>query len=62
MKYKASKSKKVATGKLSKSQQDMLKTHSVHHTPAHMREMRKLMKQGASFTRAHNLTMNKIGK
>jgi len=61
-KSKASKTKKTSTGKLTKSQQEMLKTHSVHHTAAHMREMRKLMRQGLSFNRAHNIAMGKIGK
>ena len=36
------------------SEEEKMKEHSKHHTPKHMREMRKLMKKGHSFTKAHN--------
>lgn len=36
------------------SDEEKMKEHSKHHTPKHMREMRKLMKKGHSFTKAHN--------
>ncbi len=42
------------TGKLTKRQEDLLKEHAKHHTPSHMRMMRKLMKEGDGFTKAHN--------
>ncbi len=41
---------------------DKMKEHSKHHTPAHMRLMRKYMKEGMSFTKAHNKVMKEIGK
>ena len=47
---------------LSKLQKDLMKTHKVHHTPEHMREMTKLMKKGYCFQQAHDITMKKIGK
>lgn len=39
---------------LTERQKAKLKIHSQHHTPKHMTEMKKLMKQGLSFTKAHN--------
>ncbi len=47
---------------LSKRQKDLMKEHKEHHTPAHMRMMRKLMKEGFCFEQAHEMTMRKIGK
>lgn len=47
---------------LSDTQKERLKKHSVHHTAKHMTMMRKLMKEGMSFTKAHNKTMKEIGK
>ena len=47
---------------ITKRQQETLKKHSVHHTPKHMAEMRKLMKNGETFTSAHKKAMKKVGK
>jgi len=47
---------------LTQKQKDKLKEHSVHHTPKHMTMMRKLMREGMSFTKAHNKTMKEVGK
>jgi len=41
---------------------EKLKEHKVHHTPAHMRMMRKLMKEGMSFSQAHRKAMKEVGK
>tara|TARA_R100001460_G_scaffold83575_1_gene124491 strand:+ start:405 stop:563 length:159 start_codon:yes stop_codon:yes gene_type:complete len=47
---------------LTKRQNDALKRHSVHHTSKHMAEMRRLMRNGATFTESHRKAMRKIGK
>ena len=47
---------------LSKGQKELMKEHKAHHTPAHMREMTKLMKKGYCFQQAHDITMKLVGK
>ena len=47
---------------LTKRQASTLKKHSVHHTASHMKLMRKLMKEGKSFSAAHTQAMKKVGK
>lgn len=47
---------------LTDSQKKRLKEHKVHHTAKHMSMMRKLMKDGMSFKKAHDKTMKEIGK
>tara|TARA_R100000234_G_C4913894_1_gene141123 strand:- start:364 stop:549 length:186 start_codon:yes stop_codon:yes gene_type:complete len=47
---------------LTQRQKDTLKKHSVHHTSKHMAMMRKLMREGATFTTAHKKAMKKVGK
>ena len=47
---------------LTARQQATLKKHSVHHTAKHMAMMRRLMKQGVSFTQAHKKAMSSVGK
>ena len=47
---------------LTKRQQDALQRHKQHHTAKHMTEMRKLMRQGKTFTQSHNIVLKKIGK
>ena len=42
--------------------QEMLKKHSVHHSPKHMTEMRKSMRAGKTFTQSHKAAQKKIGK
>ena len=62
--------KKSTTMKKSKStkkgltdrQKQTLKRHSVHHTAKHMSMMRRLMRNGMSFTQAHKMAMSKVGK
>tara|TARA_R110002020_G_scaffold353715_1_gene566578 strand:+ start:168 stop:446 length:279 start_codon:yes stop_codon:yes gene_type:complete len=47
---------------LSKGQKQLMKEHKTHHTPAHMKEMTKLMKKGYCFQQAHDITMKIVGK
>tara|TARA_R100001463_G_scaffold135809_1_gene199723 strand:+ start:1151 stop:1315 length:165 start_codon:yes stop_codon:yes gene_type:complete len=47
---------------LTNRQKETLKKHSVHHTAKHMSEMRKMMKNGKTFTAAHKAAMKKVGK
>ncbi len=39
-----------------------LSKHKFAHTAKHISMMRKLMKEGMSFTAAHNKTMKEVGK
>jgi hypothetical protein len=48
--------------KIGKKQETALKSHSKHHTKQHMSFMRKLIKEGSTFTSAHSKAMKKIGK
>jgi len=47
---------------IGKKQQKALKAHSDHHTSKHMSFMRKLIKEGSTFTAAHNKAIKKVGK
>tara|TARA_R100000995_G_scaffold63552_1_gene32884 strand:+ start:1274 stop:1420 length:147 start_codon:yes stop_codon:yes gene_type:complete len=47
---------------MTEKEKKRLNKHKAHHTKKHMRSMRMLMKEGTSFTQAHNMTMKKIGK
>ena len=48
--------------KLNRKQKIILKKHSEHHSVKHMDMMKKEMKNGKSFTKAHNKAQKKIGK
>jgi len=48
--------------KLTAGQKTKLKEHSAHHTDQHMNFMKKLMRQGVSFTQAHKRAQAKVGK
>ena len=48
--------------KISKRQETALKAHSDHHSKKHMSFMRKLIKEGATFTESHNKAIKKVGK
>jgi len=48
------KPKSSQRSKLTDKQEEKMKEHSKHHSKKHMSEMRKLMKEGHSFTKAHN--------
>ena len=47
---------------LKKRQEDAMRRHSKHHSEKHMDLMRELMKDGKTFTEAHELAMEKVGK
>jgi len=44
------------------SMADKLKEHSKHHSKKHMAMMRKDIKAGMSFTKAHNKAKKMVGK
>jgi len=44
------------------SDAEKLKKHKINHTPAHMRMMRKLMKEGMTFSQAHRKATKEVGK
>tara|TARA_B000000609_G_C24110980_1_gene313939 strand:- start:445 stop:600 length:156 start_codon:yes stop_codon:yes gene_type:complete len=50
--------------RLTDKQKKLLKKHQqTHgHTKAHMEYMKRKMREGISFTKAHNMAMNKKGK
>ena len=50
----------MATAKLTKRQQNVLKKHSEHHSAKHMAEMRKAMREGSTFTAAHNKAKKRL--
>jgi predicted DNA-binding antitoxin AbrB/MazE fold protein len=47
---------------MSQNQKDKLKEHSKTHSSKHMAIMKKMMKGGASFTKAHNAAKKMVGK
>ena len=53
---------KVKSRTLTKAQKSTLEKHKVHHTAKHMALMRKKMKEGMSFSRAHSLAQKQVGK
>ena len=48
--------------KLTLRQKAALKRHASHHTKKHMEQMKKDMKSGKTFTKAHKNAMRKVGK
>lgn len=51
-----------ARKQLTDKQKEMLEKHKVHHTAKHMAMMRKLMREGSSFTAAHKKAQKEVGK
>ncbi len=47
--------------KLTKRQKTTLQKHSKHHTKKHITYMTKLIKQGKTFTEAHNIAQREVG-
>ena len=47
---------------LTESQMNMLEKHKIHHTAKHISLMKRLMKAGLSFSKAHKKAMIDIGK
>jgi len=45
----------MAKTPITKRQQAKLKEHSVHHTPEHMKDMRRAMRSGSTFTESHKI-------
>ena len=43
-------------------QQKTMKAHAKHHSLKHMRSMAKSLKNGSTFTSAHNKAMRSVGK
>tara|TARA_R100001460_G_scaffold20379_5_gene42258 strand:+ start:3879 stop:4055 length:177 start_codon:yes stop_codon:yes gene_type:complete len=54
--------KGVDVSSLTTRQQQTMKKHSKHHTKKHIQFMTNSMKRGATFTKAHENAMKKIGK
>jgi len=40
---------------------DKMETHAKHHSDKHMNVMKKQIKKGNTFTKAHKTAMNKVG-
>jgi hypothetical protein len=47
--------------KLTTRQKNTLKKHSEHHSDKHMAYMKRLMRNGETFTKAHKKAMTKVG-
>jgi len=47
---------------LSKTQKELMKTHSNHHTKKHLNFMKKKMLEGFCFQQSHELAKKNIGK
>tara|TARA_Y100000385_G_C12893084_1_gene550873 strand:+ start:508 stop:657 length:150 start_codon:yes stop_codon:yes gene_type:complete len=47
---------------LTESQRNMLEKHKIHHTAKHIALMKRLMKNGLSFSKAHKKAMVDVGK
>tara|TARA_B100000519_G_C14102978_1_gene371978 strand:+ start:568 stop:750 length:183 start_codon:yes stop_codon:yes gene_type:complete len=56
------KKKSVSYEGLTNKQNAALSKHSVHHSNKHMDMMASLMREGKTFTEAHNIAMSKVGK
>lgn len=48
--------------RLTPKQRKQLKEHSVHHTDRHMNYMKRKMRDGFNFKKAHEMAMEKMGK
>jgi len=47
--------------KLKVAQEALLKKHSKHHSPKHMKMMRDMMSKGKTFTQAHDAAKKEMG-
>jgi hypothetical protein len=54
--------KGVSMRGLTPRQQQTMKKHSKHHTAKHLRDMKKRMAKGTSFTAAHKQSQKAVGK
>jgi len=48
--------------KLTEKQIKMLEKHSAHHSKKHMDMMKKMMRDGKTFTAAHKAAQKEVGK
>ena len=54
--------KGVSLTGLTPRQQTAMKKHGKHHTAKHLRDMKKRMSKGASFTAAHKQSQKAVGR
>ena len=54
--------KGVSLSGLTARQQTAMVKHGKHHTANHIRDMKKRMAKGTSFTTAHKQSMKKVGR
>ena len=54
--------KGVSLAGLNKRQAMAMKKHGKHHTAKHLRDMKKRMSKGASFTAAHKQSQKAVGR
>tara|TARA_R100000781_G_C4034422_1_gene111727 strand:- start:435 stop:632 length:198 start_codon:yes stop_codon:yes gene_type:complete len=59
---KSSKMSFIENSDMTEKQKTTMKKHAEHHTIKHMKMMVQLMKEGKSFTEAHKIAMEKVGK
>tara|TARA_R100001086_G_scaffold207181_1_gene122944 strand:- start:577 stop:768 length:192 start_codon:yes stop_codon:yes gene_type:complete len=59
---KVVKVKGVSMSGLTARQQQAMKKHGKHHTAKHLRDMKKRMSKGASFTAAHKQSQKAVGR
>ena len=54
--------KGVSLTGLSAGQQQAMKKHGKHHTAKHLRDMKRRMAKGTSFTAAHKQSQKAVGR
>jgi len=59
---KAIKVKGVSMTGLTARQQQAMKKHGKHHTTKHLKDMKRRMAKGTSFTQAHKQSQKAVGK
>ena len=59
---KVIKVKGVSMSGLTAKPQQAMKKHGKHHTAKHLRDMKKRMSKGASFTAAHKQSQKAVGR
>ena len=47
---------------IDKREKKLLNKHKKHHIAKHMKQMKKDMKKGSTFKKAHTKAMRKVGK
>ena len=48
--------------KLTAREKEAMERHRPHHSDAHIKVMMKELRNGKSFTRAHEIAMKKVGR